>query len=355
MSIVYIAIDFRSVTPFKRRNIMLGRYKVHKLIAEHSFPSHKRAIVGWMMLTCLLLALFSACSTSQTASGNSSAAGAAGQNSSSTATASANTTSSTPTSGSVTPLNTNITYASVEIAIIDVKQAKTFSDDTTTSPSAVLRLDLKENNPTADSAYYDYSDVARLLLPDGTKVAPLSTQLPDPSIGPSIERNNWIDFPVALSVKVNQLSLQLGKDTEAQEIIPLTAGADVSKYAAKNTSPNAKMTYGTINWTVTTATSELSYGGKQADKGMMFVVAELNADNTGSSTGGGDLVQVRLKSGDTTSPAQEFLNDVAGNQTNVKSTVSFIMPQGSTNFTLIFLPSNAYGITTQSSVDFQIA
>ncbi|MBA2679632.1 MAG: hypothetical protein H0U76_14695, partial [Ktedonobacteraceae bacterium] len=335
---------------------MLPLYGIRTLIAGHFFPSGRRATIGWIVLTCLLLPLFSAC-VSPTSSGNPPAGSSSNQTLGGTTTPASNNptaASPTPASGSVTPLNTTITYASVQIAIIDVKQANTFSDEKSTSPAGILRLDLKETNSTASTAYCDYSVVGRLLLPDGTNVAPLSTELHDISIGASMVRNNWIDFPVPLTTKASQLTLQLGKDTEAQEMIPLTAGADVSKYMAKSVSPNAKMTYGKIVWTVTTATSELSYGDKQADKGMMFVVVDLNADNTSSKDGGGDLVQVRLKSGDTTSSAQEFLNAVAAKQTNVKSTVSFIMPQGSTSFTLIFLPSNAYGITTQSSVDFQI-
>ncbi|MEO6890194.1 MAG: hypothetical protein ABI456_12635 [Ktedonobacteraceae bacterium] len=332
---------------------MLPLYRIRTLIAGHFFSSGRQTIIGWLVLTCLLFPLLSAC-VSPASSDNPPAGGSTNQTLGGTATSATTSASPTPASGSVTPLNIAITYASIQIMIIDVKQASTFTDEKNPSPSGILRLDLKETNSTSGTAYCDYTQVGRLLLPDGTNVAPFATEINGGSIDASIVRNNWVDFPVPLTTKASQLTLQLGKDTEAQEMIPLTAGADVSKYTAKSVSPNAKMTYGKIVWTVTTATSELSYGDKQADKGMMFVVVDLNADNTSSTAGGGDLVGVRLKSGDTTSPAQEFLNPVAGNQTNVKSTVSFIMPQGSTSFTLIFLPSNAYGITTQSSVDFQI-
>ena len=332
-------------------------YTVHRRTTQHGIAK-KLALFGSLVVVCLLLPLLSACSTSQNTSYNTSNNGndQKGQ-SPANAPGSGSGTSSTPTpaSGGVVTLNTTILYSSVTITIVDAKQAKSFPDDTSTSTSDVLRLDVKENNTSPKDAYYDFTTVARLLLPDGSKVAPLKTQLPDVSIAPSISRSNWIDFPAPLSDKLEQLTLQLGKDSEAQELIPLTAGADVAKYLPKSSSPNASMKYGGITWTVTKATSELGYAGKQAGKGMMFVVVDLNADNNGTKSGGGDLVQVRLKSGAITTPAQEFLNDVAASQTGVKSTLSFPMPQGDTSFTLIFLPSNAYGITTQSTVDFQIA
>ncbi len=329
----------------------------HKYMRNRFFGAKKLELLGILLVACFMLPSLTACVNGQGTS--SSSLGVV----SGTPTSAAKASGSTPTSATPTPasassgavaLNTTITYASVDITIVDVKQAKTFADDAITSTSDVLRLDLKESNTSTGSSSCDYDYVARLLLPDGTTAEPLKTEDTD-SIDASTTRNNWVDFPVSLSVPANRISLQIGKATEAQEVIPLTAGADVSKYAPKSSTPNVTMTYGKIDWTVTNATSELSYKDIQANKGMMFVVVDLNANNKGSSSGGGDLVQVQLKSGSTANPSQEFLNDVAGYQTNVTSTVSFVMPQGSTNFTLVFLPSNAYGITTASSVNFQIA
>jgi hypothetical protein len=340
---------------------MLQRTNLYKHCMHHAKKTHTYTLPGLLLIACFLLSSLAACTNGQGSSvlgginGNptKSASGSSGTSSTPTSTTSTGTTPTVSANGA-TPINATITYASVDITVVDVKQAKSFADETIPSTSDVLRVDLKENNVSDNTSYNNYDYVTRLILPDGSQAEPLSTQNTD-ALDASLARTNWIDFPVPLSVAASQVSLQFGKTTEAQEVVPLKAGADVSKYAAKSSTPNVTMTYGQTDWTVTKATRELSYKDTQAGTGMMYVVVDLNANNKGSSDSGDDLIPVRLKAGSTMNPSQDFLNRVAAEQTNVKSTVSFIMPQGSTNFTLIFLPSSTYGITTQSTVNFQIA
>lgn len=265
----------------------------------------------------------------------------------------------TPTLGPTitTPINATVTYADVRITIVDAKQAQSFADDADSPPSGVLRLDIKEQNTTTRSGNYLYSDVARLLLPNGTSVAPVNAQ---ESIGPgaAVSRTNWLDFPVSTNTQVSQLMLTLGKNTEAQISISLTGKADLSKYQAKTVNPNKSGQYAGLNWTITTATSSLSAFGQQAARGMQYVTITLKVDNPSShgfSAYWGDYM--RLKAGATTSsPAGDtsFPTDVPSGSAGTTGSVTFLVPQNVNAYTFILLGNSASQVS-QTTMDFQIS
>jgi hypothetical protein len=264
-----------------------------------------------------------------------------------------------------TPINATITYASVDITIINAQQATSFADDPNASQPGVVRLNMKETNAVVDatglnnhgSLNYDYTAAFHLLLPGGTAVAPTNTQV---GSGPAqgATQLNWIDFPVPTNVKVNQLTLRLGTDAEAQMTIPLTGKADVSRYQPKKVSPNVQARYGEMIWTLTTATSQLSESGKQADQGKRFVVITLKIDNPGSSNVNAYPPDfIRLKAGDTTAPPignTTIPLGFAAGTTNATGSAAFLVPQDGTAFTLILLPNALTGATNQASINFQI-
>jgi hypothetical protein len=247
-----------------------------------------------------------------------------------------------------------VPYHGADITIVNLQQSKAFMDDLNTGTTGVVRLNLKENNSSTSSASFLYSDSARLILPDKTSVAPTNEQqFSGPDAG--VSRTNWLDFPVPTSVQVSQLTLQLGTDTEAQEIIALNGKANVAQYQTKTTHLNNVTThYAGLTWTVTAATVSLDYKGHQAAKGMQYVTVSLKIDNPSSQDFNaywGDYF--RLKSGDTTSAPSTDTNfplSFASGSTGGTGDVNFIMPAGSTSYTLIFLsaPSRA-----QSTVNFQ--
>src|SRR5438552_12122294 len=112
-----------------------------------------------------------------------------------------------------------------------------------------------------------------------------------------------MDFPVSTNIQVKQLTLQLGRDTEAQESIALTGKADLAQYQPKTAQLNVATQYAGLTWTITAATASLSFKGQQADKGMQYVIVTLKVDNPTSQTFRGYYGDyVRLKSGDVTSP-----------------------------------------------------
>jgi hypothetical protein len=252
-------------------------------------------------------------------------------------------------------LNEAVLFAGVDITVVNAQQSQTFLDDTSSSKTGMVRLNLKEDNKSTSRAGYAYGDAARLILPDKTTVVPAYTQQ---YTGPDggVSRTNWLDFPVPTHVQISQLTLQLGKDTQAQENIPLTGKADLAQYQPKMTQPNVVTQYAGLTWTITTATSSLSFKGQQADKGTQFVTVSLKVDNPGStyfSAYWGDYL--RLKSGSTTSaPTTDAtlpLSFAAGSSGSTGD-ITFIMPSGSTSYTLIFLSTSSY--PNSASANFQV-
>jgi hypothetical protein len=252
-------------------------------------------------------------------------------------------------------INQTVPYHGAEITIVNVQQSKAFMDDLNAGTTGVVRLNIKENNTSTSSARFLYSDSARLILPDKTSVAPTNEQqFSGPDAG--VSRTNWLDFPAPTNIQISQLTLQLGTDTEAQEMIALTGKANVTQYQVKTTQlTNVTTQYAGLTWTVTSATVSLGYKGQQAAKGMQYVTVSLKIDNPSSRDFNayyGDYF--RLKSGDTTSApssSTDFPLSFAAGSSGGTGDVNFIMPASSTSYTLIFLSTPSF--PTSSSLNFQ--
>jgi hypothetical protein len=277
------------------------------------------------------------------------------------------TSSSTTTSGNGTPqaipitttqINANVTYASVDETFVSAQKASSYTDDTTlTNSPIVLRINLKEHNPTANDVFPFYGDNFHLILPDGSSVAAGSEQT-NGGIGQAVTRNNWVDFPLTADTDVSKLILRIGGANEAQMDVPLTSSPDVSKYQLKTITPNSAFNYAGLNWTLTSVTSGWSADGKQAATGMRYIVVSLKANNSTNS----DFYlfpsdYVRLQAGTTTSPptANTLGADIVAGTTGTTGTITFLMPDSATSFTLIMLArSNTTPAVTQVTTNFQI-
>src|SRR5215469_14157526 len=141
-----------------------------------------------------------------------------------------------PAAPTTTQLNETVNYRGIDFTIVNAQQARSFSDDNNSSSPALLRLNLKEKAGPAVGEFL-YGDVMRLVLPDKTTIVPSRQQF---SISPAQEtsRTNWIDFAVPTHLKIDQLTLLLGTDKEAQMSIPLSSSANLSAYQPKTASPN---------------------------------------------------------------------------------------------------------------------
>jgi hypothetical protein len=253
------------------------------------------------------------------------------------------------------PIHQTVRYADVDITLLTVQQAQRFADDSSTQ-AGVVRLNTREQSTSSQRSYYLYSEVARLILPDKSAVAPANTQhfgAPDPQA----TQINWWDFPVSTSVTISDLTLRLGTDSQAQMEIPLTGKADVSQYQPKTSHPNAQTHYHGLTWTVTEATLTWSADGGQADKGMRYVTVTLKIDNPSSSDFNaywGDYL--RLKAGATTSaptPDATIPLGFPAGSSGATGSASFPVPEGTTSYTLLFLAFPTIGVS-QASVNFQI-
>ena len=262
-------------------------------------------------------------------------------------------------SPTTTQLNETVNYAGVDITILNAQQASSFSDDNNSSTNELVRLNLNEKaGPAVGSFLYD--DVMRLVLPDKTTIVPSRAQN---DIGPEqgTTRTNWIDFTVATNTKIDQLTLLVGTDKEAQMSVPLSSGANLSAYQLKTASPNTSIQYAGLAWTVTSVTLAWNYYGHQADKGMRYVVVQFRIDNPTSNqfTSGFPEEYMRLKSGGATSaPAgnSTLPITVPANSSGATGVVAFQVPEGVTSYTLILLGKpNLSPPISQSTTNLQVA
>lgn len=273
----------------------------------------------------------------------------------------------TPTQSplTTTPINATVTYASVAITIINAQQATSFADDSGTLTHGVVRLNLHavqsdvENANFTNAPVFAYPECFALLLPGGSKVAVggYKDLTGPPRKG---DRMTWIDFPASTGLKVNQMILQIGKDTEEQLQVPLTAHADLSQYQPKQSTPNLRVAFGSVFWTLKTVTFKLSDSGKQVDKGMRFLVLTFSLDNPSKdndSSYAPDYIRLQY-SGTTITLDQAAVGNAAPDTSNVPGVVSFLVPQDTTTATFILLPGHltpgSTDSTPQATIPFQI-
>jgi len=259
-------------------------------------------------------------------------------------------------------INETVPYAGVEITVLNAQQSQTFLTDPDSNTNGMVRLNIKESNQNTSSGGYAYSDVSRLILPDKTSVAPVNEQQSfRPDAG--VTRTNWLDFPVAMSIQISQLTFQLGKDTEAQVDVPLTGKANLAQYQTKTAQLNVLTHYAGLTWTITSATIGLSDDGKEADKGTRYVTVTMKVDNPTSSDFNaywGDYI--RLQSGGTTSAPEvdsisgKFPLNFAAGSSGTTGSLTFLLPGGSTSYTLILLARpNLIPPISQATANFLIS
>lgn len=256
-----------------------------------------------------------------------------------------------------TQVHETVIYAGVEVTVLNVQQSQNFLNDPNSSTDGMLRLNIQEHNPTAAKISWLYYDIAQVVLPGGKTVPPTYAKA-TVGIAPGATQNSYVDFAVPATDKVSQLTLRLGANNEAQMDIPLTGTANLNKYAPTSVKPDGQLQYFGLNWTLVSATAQYSIVGQQASKGMRYLVVTLSVDNTLSQQAitGSPFTYIRLQSGnstftpvDTTLPIS-FDSGVTGKS----GTVTFLVPQKSTAFTLVLVPQNQSG-ATQATTDFQLS
>ncbi len=203
-------------------------------------------------------------------------------------------------------INSSFSYAGVDLAVVNAQQSKSFLDDPNTSTDGMLRVAIQAADKTPVSVSWNYANIAQLVLPGKTIIKPA-----------------YVNAPLALAP---------GKT-------------------------NGQMLYFGLNWTLKSATTSLSIPGQQAARDMHYVILTLSVNNTLSQVAitGSPYDYARLQFGNTTvSPKDStlpvsFKTGVSGDT----GTLSFLIPQKNTAFTLILLPQSQNS-TEQATTDFQL-
>lgn len=253
-------------------------------------------------------------------------------------------------------INQSVTYAGVNFMIESVQQSSAFLDDSSSATNGMIRVKYRETNNSGQDVLYFANQINHLILPDKSSVDPVSS-LQTGGINNATTRENWVDFAVPTSDKIGQLTLVIGGTQEAQILIPLTGHANLSAFQAKTVNPNTPISYQGLAYTLQTATESLSIPGKQASPGMRYVVLTFKVDNSTANDKAVGSTQdyMRLKAGGiTSSPLSTTLPVFVNANTNgATGTVTFLMPEGNTAYTLIFLAVQGYS-TVQVNTNFTI-
>lgn len=188
-----------------------------------------------------------------------------------------------------------------------------------------------------------YSEVARLILPDRSSVAPAG-ELHDISADSQTSRSNWLDFPDSSQpADLSQLVIQMGTAAENQMQISLSSGADLSKYQPKTVTPGTQFQYAGLNWTLVSATASLSVPVRQATTGNVFITVALKVFNpTGNAYSAFASDYARLQAGSTSNAPTSETNFpiTVDSQATISGTMIFLAPQGTTSYTLVMLGSS---------------
>lgn len=280
--------------------------------------------------------------TATTGANSSTVTATTGTGNSTSTPGSSSTTSTTANGATTEQLNLAFAYAGLNLTITSVQYAASFPDDTSL-PAGGVRIAFNENNAATSNPDFLYSEVARLILPDQSSVAPASESH---GISPDsqITRTNWLDFAVTSQpADLSQLTLQLGTAQENQLRIALKPGADLAKYQPKTVTPGSPFQYAGLNWTLVSATESLSVPVKQATAGNVYITVALKVFNpTGNAYSALASEYARLQAGGTSNAPTSETNFpiTVDSQATVSGTMIFLAPQGTTSFSLVMLGSS---------------
>ncbi|GAC1462168.1 MAG: hypothetical protein PVS3B3_02980 [Ktedonobacteraceae bacterium] len=258
------------------------------------------------------------------------------------------------------PIQTTVPYAGVAVTIIDVQQTQNFLDDpitNATNPSNMVRVRMQASNKTSGMINLSYTNSVSLLTSGKKTLIPTYVRSSS-VVAAGATQTNTIDFITPENTLVDKLQLLLGTPNEAQLAIPLNGHADVSLYAPKTTKLTGTTTFQGLDWTLMSATSQLSIDAHQASKGMRYLIVMLSVNNTLSQTAipGSAYDYIRLKAGSVTAIPKDTTLPVSfmANKDGQTGSVTFLIPQNATALTLTLLPQNQSGFE-QATINFQLA
>ncbi len=269
----------------------------------------------------------------------------------------------------ITMLNVQRTapYAGLNFIVLTAQYSTSFSDDTIQAGPAIVRLNMRVANKTAQQIPVIYYDVIRLLIPGVhlVAVAPtniLSYSIKSPSDAlacnvapvssgprPGTSETDCVDFPVPKGVQLKTLSLQLGSVAAGEFLVtvPFSGAYDPGRYADRVSSQDVDIPYTYYDahnntyqflYHLTSVGISYSYEGMQSKSGEQFYILSFRVDNLSGVyvTPGFGYDYVRLIiSGRLHTPADSTLPDAFNTgASNVAGQVTFTGPAGARNITV---------------------
>lgn len=253
-----------------------------------------------------------------------------------------------------TAIGASVTYADIDLTVLNVEQSRSFVDDPHTSTSGMVRLGIQAQNKTTVLVNLIYTNIVWLLLPDKKLISPTYVKA-NSSIASGSTQMGIVDFAVPSNIKVSQLTLRLGAADEAQMDIPLREHANLSAYLPKTTNLSQKIQYQGLDWTLASVTSQLSIDGQQASKGMRYLTIGLTVDNALSQTviTGSAYDYMRMKAGNLMVVPKHIALPISfkAGTSGQTGTATFLVPQDATAFTFILLSQSGFD---QATADFKL-
>ena len=150
------------------------------------------------------------------------------------------------------------TYAGLNFTVTSVQYASSFADDAIHAGQSIVRVNMIAANKSPDHINVIYYDIARLLPPKGSPIAPTNVTLSvDPASNTSA--SGWIDFPFSSAIPLSSLKLQLGSAPLGETLvtIPFSGPFDPSRYSRQNlTARTNPLLF--LSWATTTLSSDHS-------------------------------------------------------------------------------------------------
>ncbi len=234
-----------------------------------------------------------------------------------------------------TNINTSVTYAGTALTVLNVQRSQNFLDDPRTTSDGMVRVQIQAKNTFGQPITLVYSNVAHLVLPNGKEIATVYAS-GNPTIAAGTTQTSNVDFELPANEKVDLV--RFGTADEAQLDVPLNGRADVNKYLPKTIKVTKTLQYLNIDWALVDATSQLSFNGRQASKGMRYITLTFNVSNPLMETviPGSPYVYMHLKTdtSETTPISAEMPVSFDAGANGKTGTATFQVPQNSSALTL---------------------
>ena len=266
-------------------------------------------------------------------------------------------TATTPVPITTFNVHRTATYAGLNFTVTSVQYASSFADDDIHAGQGIVRLNIIATNKSPDHINVIYYDIARLIAPKESPIAPTNVTL---SVDPAsyTSASGWIDFPFSSAIPLSSLKLQLGSAPLGETLvtIPFSGPFDPSRYSDKTSQQGQTLYYSfhgqQLLYHLITVDIRYSYQGVQVKAGQQYYSFNFRVDNpNGAYVAPGygfDYIRLVLDGSNRPPVINTLPYSFNGGAQGVGGRVVFIAPAGLKTLTLDFLVQYGSGGTDYS-------